>query len=111
MFKVITIGDVPVEMKATGSTVIRYKQIFHRDYFRDINDSDIADRIDVFTRMGFVMAKQAEGADMGKLNEDSFIDWLDQFDPLDVESATDQIMLFFAGSEKQSVNPKKETEV
>lgn len=110
MTKTIMIGDIPVEMQVTGLTPLLYKHIFRRDYFRDVTDSDIPDRIEIFTRMAFVMAKQAEGANPAKLNEESFFEWMNQFGALDVPNATDEIALFFSGAEEQTVNPKGEEE-
>lgn len=110
MFRVIKIGEKEVEMVANAATTYRYKQIFRRDYYREINakERDTFDNIDIFTRMGFVMAKQAEKADMAKLSEEDFFEWLEQFDPLAVSMAVDQISLLANGSKEGTVDPKKE---
>ncbi len=110
MYRVIKIGEKEVEMVATAATTYRYKQIFRRDYYRELNseDRDKFDNVDIYTRMGFVMAKQAEKADMSKLNEEDFFEWLEQFDPLAVSMAVDQISLLANGSKEGTVDPKKE---
>lgn len=110
MFRVIKIGEKEVEMVATAATTYRYKQIFRRDYYRELNaeDRDQYDNVDIYTRMGFVMAKQAEKADMSKLNEEDFFEWLEQFDPVDLPFAINDIALLVSGSKEGTVDPKNE---
>lgn len=108
MFRKIKIGEKEVEMVANGATIVRYKQIFHEDYLRAIAESDGVRNLEIFGRMGFVMAMQAAKKDMAKLNEESYIDWLEQFEPMDVNLAVDSIANLFHGNEEETAVPKSE---
>lgn len=111
MYQVIKIGEKDVEMVANAATVYRYKQIFHEDYFVRINakDNDGFSNLEIFTRMGFVMAMQAEKKNMAKLNEENFFEWLEQFNPMDVNLAVDAIARLLNGSSEGTADPKKES--
>ena len=65
-------------------------------------------------RMGFVMAKFAELKDrkeMNKLNEDAFLDWLDQFERTYYLNALVDVRLTYEGqSVTHSDSKKKESE-
>ena len=110
MYRVIKIGEKEVEMVANAATVYRYKQIFHEDYFKRINskDNDGYGNLEIFGRMGFVMAMQAQEKDLAKLNEESFFAWLEQFNPMDVNLAVDAIAKLLNGSSEGTSSPKKE---
>lgn len=108
MFGKVKIGDKEVEMLANGATPYRYKQIFHDDYLAKVTSgiSD-ADATDMMAKMGYVMAMQAAKADMGSLSEDSYIEWLEQFEPNDIYAASSEISDIYAGNTKTEVDPKK----
>lgn len=106
----VNIGENGVDMLATASTPYRLKQIFGIDYFQLVNKMDKQpDPIaltDLYIKLGFVMAKQAENADMSKINEASFYEWLDQFEPLEVALAATDISEIFDAQAKTTAIPK-----
>ena len=102
MYGEIRIGEKTVPMLALASADIYYKQIFREDpvKIQASGNYDAADAINLFMRMGFVMAKYAElksSAEMRKLNEDNFTDWLDQFDRGEFYSAIEDIKRVYEG--------------
>lgn len=107
MFGVVKIGDHEIEMLANGATPYRYKTVFHEDYLAKVtgNISD-AEATDMMAKMGYIMAMQAEKADMTKLSMDTFIEWLEQFAPNDIYAATSAISDIYAGNAGTDVSPK-----
>lgn len=107
MFGKVKIGSKEVELLANAATPYRYNQIFHDDYMKKVSgETSEAEKIDLFVRLGFVMAKQAEGADMNKLNEDMFFEWLEGFEANDLFEAAGDISLFYAGTTATETDPK-----
>lgn len=110
MYGVVKIGDVDVEMVSNGATPYRFKQIFREDYFRIATkkNRDASENVDTMIKVGFVMAMQAKKADMAKLNEESFYQWLEQFGTFDVISVVPDITDIMNGNEETKADPKKE---
>ena len=82
MYRIVKIGDVDVPMLAMASVDIYYKNIFHEDPIKAQLSADEGALVSCMMRMGYVMAKFAELHDrkeMNKLNEDTYLDWLDGF--------------------------------
>lgn len=112
MFRVIKLGDHEVEMLATASTDLYYKQIFGIDPLHEQTQTgfEAADMVGLIQRMGFVMAKQAELKDrkaMVALNEDSYIEWLDQFDRADILDNIALIRALYNGNKVPTSTEKK----
>lgn len=111
MVGTVKIGDKGIEMAANAASPYIYKQIFHEDFLLKIQEKNPDP--DLFQKMGFVMAKQAEikkVSDLMKLNLDSFYEWLLQFEPMDVMTATAAISnIYFKQSESTAV-PKNEAD-
>lgn len=107
MFGVVKIGEKEVEMLANGATPYRYKTVFHEDYLAKVTGkiSD-AEATDMMAKMGYIMAMQAEKADMTKLSLETFIEWLEQFNPNDIYAATSAISDIYAGNAESDVAPK-----
>jgi len=115
MYNEIKIGDKVVPMLSMASTDLYYRNIFHEDAIKlQTSSQDEGDIINFVMRMGFVMAKFAELKDrkeMNKLNEDAFLDWLDQFERTDYLNALVDIRLTYEGqSVTHSDTKKKESE-
>ena len=110
MYRVIKIGEKDVEMVANAATPYRFKQIFRKDYFRYTvsEDRDGAEDMDVMARMAYIMAMQAAKADMAKLNEDTFLEWMEQFGVMDVIGAVADIMDMINGNSAEKSTPKAE---
>ena len=109
MYKEIQIGEKTIGLKATASTTYRFKQVFKRDILKVMMDTSGAQQAeeDDVMRLAYIMAMSARGEDMSKLNEDSYIGWLDQFDPMDLFIAQEDIMEVFQGNRKTEETQKK----
>lgn len=111
MYKEIQIGEKTIGLKATASTTYRFKQVFKRDILKVMMDTSGAQQAeeDDVMRLAYIMAMSARGEDMSKLNEDSYIGWLDQFDPMDLFIAQEDILEVFQGNRKTEETQKKTT--
>lgn len=114
MEKSIQIGDKTVAMKATASTVRRYRQKFGKDLFKELKpimqaqgteyDGYLTMDVvgDVFSNMSYIMAKQADPSVTDDPEE-----WLDQFDMMDIVNAIPQIIELWGLSTQSLSAPKK----
>lgn len=115
MQKSIMIGDVEVAMRASAATAIRYRNTFHGDIMKELMemnpeqiDSSVIEKIQ---KLAFIMAKSAEGANMTTLTEDDYLEWLDQFDSLEMMQASkDIVSIYLGGKVSESELKKTETE-
>ena len=105
MYRDITIGSKTVGMAANALSPYLYKIIFHEDFMKLVQKDD--PDTDLFVKMGFVFAKQAELNDLAKLTKVSEMDfyaWLQDFEPLDVMVASGEISsLYYTQAESSSV--------
>ena len=112
MYDLIKIGDKEVPMLAMASVDIYYKQIFGDDILRIMTDAELfdnADRINAIQQMGFVMAKLAELKDpkeMRALNEDNYIEWLEQFSRGDMLTAYESMQELYMRQTKATSTEK-----
>lgn len=115
MQKSIMIGDVEVAMRASAATAIRYRNTFHGDIMKELMemnpeqiDSSVIEKIQ---KLAFIMTKSAEGANMTALTEDDYLEWLDQFDSLEMMTASkDIVSIYLGGKVSESELKKTETE-
>jgi len=111
MFNNVRIGEKTVPMLSMASVDVFYKNIFGEDPLKVQTEAKSADEaVGFYTRMGFVMAKYAEVKDrkeMSKLNEDSYIEWLEQFDRVDLMSALDAVQATYDGQSVTYSDAKK----
>lgn len=113
MEKVIKIGTKDVALSANAATPIRFRNIFGKDLLTIVSEGTSPEGIDmkvaseVAPELAFIMAKSAEKADMTKLNEDKMIEWLEQFEPMDLINATDGIFSVYFGDSETEVEAKK----
>lgn len=111
MFNVIKIGDKSVPMLAMASVDYYFAHTFHEDAMKaQIKAEDEADSINFVIRMAFIMAKFAEvktRKGMLELNEESFLDWLDQFDRLDLINALPDVQATYNGQLVSQADAKK----
>ena len=108
----VKIGDREIPMVANGATNIYYKQLTHQDllaYFtkQSTKKAEAADGIDTLMPLAFVMAMQAEGNKT--FSQDDYIQWLSQFEPLEVEMALDAVMDIYTQNRVSTSTPKKNT--
>lgn len=105
----IKIGENEVAMAANAATPFYFNQIFHDDFFvlsQKVTDGNEGAAVDLFSKTGFIMAKQAEGAQMNKLNMESYIKWLEQFEPMDLAIASADIAMLYSGQTQTTAKPK-----
>lgn len=111
MFKVVKIGDKDIPMMAMASTDIYYKRVFGEDPLRIVTGKNTGDSTSLLFNMGFILAKQAELRDrkkMMQLNEDAFIEWLEQFEYSDYLESLDKIAEVYYGNKAVNSQEKKE---
>lgn len=111
MLRTIKLGDKAVEMKATASTDIYYRNIFGIDPIKEQSAQGFgpADLICMMERMAFVMAMQAsrDRSAMGDLNPDAYLDWMDDFDRVDIMNAVPALRALYEGQKAPSSVQKK----
>jgi len=115
MYKEVKVGNTTVPMLANGATPIRYKLLFHKDIlaeFKSIEGDE--SKIATVGELAFIMAMQAKAHDgeydISKLNEEDYLTWLEQFNPLDIEMSSDKIIDVYVGNTVTSSEPKKKEE-
>lgn len=116
MYAKVMIGGKETAMLANAASPYLFKQIFHEDFLlitrkmTEEKDQAVSDATasDVFMRMGYVMAMQAEHmpAELSKLNWDTFYDWLGEFEPNAVLMAIGDIANVYRGQENMTSVPK-----
>ena len=98
MYKEIKIGNITVPLLANGATPLRYKLIFGKDLMSEFQGAseNAARAMDSLPELTFIMAKAAEAkdgkADMNLLNQQMYLEWLEQFGPMDIPMASDEIV-------------------
>ena len=115
MYKVVKIGDLDVPMLAMATTDVYYKHCFGTDPLavQTKDDPPISEVIDLFQRMGFIMAKFAETKsrkEMLKLNEESYIEWLEQFERTEMMEALPEIRAVYDGEKVTASEEKKQAD-
>ena len=107
MYKTVSIGGKELEFKATAATPFRFKTVFHRDLLQILGDQERAEKegAEVVTQLAYIMNKQADGADMSKLNEDTFVDWLDGFGAMDFINSAEEILKVYMDSTVGTATP------
>lgn len=110
MFKTIVIDGKEMSVAANAATPFRYKQVFKQDLFSVLGNEKRAEEegAEAVMRLAYIMAKQADKADMAKLNEDDFIDWLEGFSAMAFINAADDIVNAYMDSATGTATPKEE---
>lgn len=106
----ITIDGKQVELKATASTIRRYRAWFNRDIIKDFKliqrdftsgEELSSDVIEVIQNLTYVMARQADPSVPADID-----DWLDQFDSFPVEDFAVDVVTLWARSLKSDIEIK-----
>ena len=107
MFKTLNIDGREVEFSANAATPFRYRQIFHKDLLSILGNEEKAQNegVEAVTELAFIMAKQAEKADMGKLNEDVFFEWLEGFGSMAFVNNAEDILNIYMESTETTATP------
>lgn len=107
MYKVFKVGDIEVPANITAALPYRYQQVFHEDFLGIIGKDLEYNKIFEFGgKILYIANASAEKKDMGKLNFDDFIEFLDQFNNGDLIEASNDIVSFAFESTKTAVSPK-----
>lgn len=104
----VKIGETDVQLCVCASIIPCYRNIFNEDFLRKASAEP--DNIDLFLRMGFVMAKFAELGDRAKVNRltpNDYMDWLDQFRSGEIVTAAADIATVFMTEASGQVAAKK----
>ena len=114
MFKEVKIGDKTVGMVANGATPIRYRMVFGKDIiseFQGVEEGDTGRVSNSISELAFIMAMESEAKDgkihLEKLNQDAFVKWLEQFEPLDIALASEDIIDVYMGNQVITSESKK----
>lgn len=113
MFKNVEIGGITVPMLANGATPIRYRHVFHKDIITEFQQAqdDYSKVVNSMPELAFIMAMQAKaqnGAiDLNLLNEDKYLEWVEQFGAMDLPMASEQIINLYLGNNATSSESKK----
>ena len=105
----VTVGNREIPMVANGATNIYYKQLTKQDlvawFTKNQKKTEASDGIDMLMPLAFVMAMQAEGKK--SFSADEYVDWLAQFEPLELEMALDKVMDIYTSNRISTSTPKK----
>lgn len=120
MYKEIKVGRKTVPMTANAATEYRCKQTFRQTLLQeflklapaiesgdDLSAEEADKVIDVSSKLGYIMAMQAAKADMSKLNEETYLQWLEDFEPLDLLKAAGDIIKLWIGQKATTAKSKK----
>lgn len=117
MFKYeINLGKDKLELQTSAATAIYYKQVFHEDLLvfmlvdANKDDANDAQAVEVAQKLCFIMKSQAESANMKTLTFDSYVNWLETVDQMDLIRAAFDILAVFKGEMKGLSTPKKKDE-
>lgn len=107
MFKTMEIGGKELELVANAATPFRFKQVFHKDLFSVLGNEERAaeEGVETITQLAYIMTKQAEKADMNKLSEDGFIDWLEDFPPMAFVDSAEEILNAYMDQTEGTATP------
>lgn len=113
MFKELKIGDKTIPMLANGATPLRYRLVFKKDIIEELQlaKNDYSKVTNSVPELAFIMAKQAEasqgGEDLNLLSFDKYMAWMEQFEPMDLIYASDDIIDLYMGNNQTSSESKK----
>lgn len=107
MYKTVTIDGREIGMAANAAIPFRYKQVFREDLFAILGNEKRAEEqgAEAVMKLAYIMAKQAENADMSKLNEDDFIAWLEGFSAMAFIDSAEDIVSIYMDSAKGTAMP------
>ena len=104
----IKLGVNDVEMVANAASPFIYRSIFKEDFLAKTQEEN--PDAGIIQKMGFVMVNQAKTGKMSELlslTYDDFLEWLTQYDPLDLIEASGDISDLYMAQTKTLSNPKE----
>lgn len=105
MYGTVTISGKETGFLANASTPFRFKNIFGIDLISLLAKGDEG-AVDDYERLAFVMAKQAEKADMNTLTAEDFYLWLESYEFTDLVEALPEIIGLYMQNKKTNSDPK-----
>ena len=105
MYGKVTISGNETGFLENASTPFRFKNIFGIDLIALLAKGDEG-AVDDYERLAFVMAKQAEKADMSKLTAEDFYLWLESFEFTDLVEALPEIIGLYMQNKTTHSDPK-----
>lgn len=111
MRKTIIIAGTEVELKATASTIRKYRNWFNRDLIHDFKSLQTSftdgkevttEAIEVIQDLTYVMARQANPSVPGNIE-----DWLDSFDTFPIQDFAVDVVTLWAESLQVKVDSAK----
>ena len=107
MFKTLNIDGKEIEFAANAATPFRYRQVFHKDLLSILGNEEKAqtEGVEAVTELAYIMAKQAEKTDMTKLNENGFLEWLEDFGSMAFVNAAEEILSVYMESTETTATP------
>ena len=106
----VTIAGTPVELKATASTIRKYRNWFGRDLIQDFKmiqaefnkgGEVTGEIIETVENLTYVMARQADPSITANID-----DWLDQFESFPIEEFAADVVTLWAKSIQTTVDQK-----
>lgn len=106
MYGKVTISGKETGFLANASTPFRYKNIFNIDLISLLSKGDDEGAVEEYEKLAFVMAKQAEKADMSTLTAEDFYTWLDAYEFTDLVEALPEIIGLYMKNKTTNSDPK-----
>lgn len=114
MERIINICGTDVKFKATASTTRKYRAMFNRDLFIDINNMQknidngqlTATDLECFENLAYIMAKQADENIIDNPDQ-----WLDQFEMMSIYEVLPQLIELWQSNTLTLNEPKKKVEI
>lgn len=114
MYGKVKIGQKECEMVANAATAVRLRQVFHRDLLKSFSlayQGKEEMETEMLEMMAYIMNLQATNGDFKKVNEDTFIEWLEKFSQTDLTAALPEILNIYEAMDKQtSISKNPETQ-
>lgn len=107
MFKKLTIDGKEIELAANAATPFRFKQVFQKDLLQILGNEKKAEDegVEAVTQLAFIMAKQAEKADMNTLTAEEFLTWLEGFSAMAFIESAEDIMNAYMDTTQNTSTP------
>ena len=104
------------EFVSNGMTQYRFRQLTGQDLMKSISKlinkdlESIGDDADFscIDKLAYIMNMSAIKADMSKINQDTFFEWIEQFDSSNSIKIYSDIINAYFGTKKSTSEPKKE---
>lgn len=109
----VKIGSKEVGMLANAASSYIFKQVFHEDLLKKFQEMETNPDTQLGEKLGFIFAKQAEAentSDLMKLTMDDFLEWLSEFDPLDIFMESEKIAELYQRQKEGTSSPKEQGE-